>query len=391
MITAPKPVPEPAPDSWASCGADSGAGAKSAPASLPEPVPASVAEPAAERGRTADVVGAALLAACAVSALVSAAGRDARPEGVLLAVLALAAGYACGRIAGALLPVAAAAAAALAVLGLMTAARTGLSGLPGTTAVGGPLPGDAGAYAALAALAAGAACCAAAAARRPPLRSALRLVALGVAGTSLALGSVAGCLAGAAVLLCSLAVARAGRRGPVLAGLALCAGLVVCGSWAVAEDVLAPGAAGPVEGTLTSYRVQLWRDARDVVHREPLLGAGPGRFGELSTAALQSPRSSDSSDSSDSSGSSGSSGRPHSAPLQQAAEQGVVGIAVMSGVWGWLLYGLWRSPRPTPVVLPAAAALTALAVLAAVGNALSFTPVTTAAGLLAGFATARTR
>ncbi|WP_052411264.1 O-antigen ligase family protein [Streptomyces sp. NRRL S-118] len=336
--------------------------------------PETVAEPAAERGRAADVVGAALLGACAESALVSAAGRDARPEGVLLAVLALAAGYACGRIARALLPVAAAAATALAILGLMTAARTGLPGLPGATATGGPLPGDAGAYAALAALAAGAACCAASAVRRPSLRPALRLVALGVAGTSLALGPVAGCLAGAAVLLCSLAVARARRRGPVLVGLALSAGLVVCASWAVAEDVLAPGTGASVEGPLTSYRVRLWRDARDVVHREPLLGAGPGRFGELSTAARESPRA---------------SGRPHSAPLQQAAEQGLVGVAVMAGTGAWLLYVLWRSLRPTPVVLSAAAALTALAALAAVGNVLSFTPVTTAAGLLAGLATAR--
>ncbi|MFH0252125.1 hypothetical protein ACG5V6_28450, partial [Streptomyces chitinivorans] len=64
-----------------------------------------------------DAAGAALLGCCAGWALLCAAGRDARPEGVLLAVLAVAAGYACGRIGGSLLPAAAPAGAALAGLG----------------------------------------------------------------------------------------------------------------------------------------------------------------------------------------------------------------------------------------------------------------------------------
>lgn len=46
-------------------------------------------------------------------------------------------------------------------------------------------------------------------------------------------------------------------------------------------------------------------------------------------------------------------------------------------------------PRTTAVVLTAGAALTALAALASVGNALSFTPVTAGVGLLAGLASAR--
>ncbi|URN13831.1 hypothetical protein LUW77_27995 [Streptomyces radiopugnans] len=63
-----------------------------------------------------DVAGAAVLGCCAGWVLLCAAGRDARPEGVLLAVLAVAAGYACGRIGGSLLPVATPAGAALAGL-----------------------------------------------------------------------------------------------------------------------------------------------------------------------------------------------------------------------------------------------------------------------------------
>ena len=90
-----------------------------------------------------------------------------------------------------------------------------------------------------------------------------------------------------------------------------------------------------------------------------MLGVGPDRFGELSPTAQQTLRS---------------DGKPHSAPLQQAAEQGVVGVTLLGAAFGWLLYVLWRSPRSTPVVLTAGAALTALAALASVGNALSFTP-----------------
>jgi O-antigen ligase len=111
-----------------------------------------------------------------------------------------------------------------------------------------------------------------------------------------------------------------------------------------------------------------------MARRDAALGVGPGRFGELSTTATRTLLS---------------DGKPHSAPLQQAAEQGVVGVALLAAAFGWVLYALWRSPRPTPVALTAGAALTGLAAIAAVGNALSFTTVSVAAGLLAGLATAR--
>jgi O-antigen ligase len=129
-----------------------------------------------------------------------------------------------------------------------------------------------------------------------------------------------------------------------------------------------------LEGQLTLHRIELWHDALHMAHRDAALGVGPGRFGELSTTAAQTLQS---------------DGKPHSAPLQQAAEQGVVGVVLLAAAFCWLLYTLWRSPRPTPVTLTAGAALTALAAIATVGNALSFTTVSVGAGLLAGLATAR--
>lgn len=335
---------------------------------------------AREGGAFADAAGVVILGGCAVWSLVAAAGREARPEGVLLAVLAVAGGYACGRICGSLLPVVAASAAAVAALALAVAHGSD-QGLPGDlagdsagAAAVGESSGSTGATAALLALAAGAACCAAWAARSYPLRLALRLLAVGVAVTALVLGSVAGFAAALGVLLCSLAAGRMRRRAVGLAGLALATGLVVGVSWAVAEGAVPWGISASLEGQLTVNRVLLWRDAIELAEEHPVRGVGPDRFGRLSPTAHGSPYS---------------DGKPHSAPLQQAAEQGVLGVVLLGAAYGWMLYGLWRSPRATPVVLTAGAALTALAALASIGNALSFTAVTAGAGVLAGLATAR--
>jgi hypothetical protein len=64
-------------------------------------------------------------------------------------------------------------------------------------------------------------------------------------------------------------------------------------------------------------------------------------------------------------------------------------VALLAAACVWVLYALWRSPRGTPVVLSAGVALAAVGVLAATGNALSFTAVTVGVGALAGLATAR--
>ncbi|MFH8659166.1 O-antigen ligase family protein [Streptomyces afghaniensis] len=310
-----------------------------------------------------------VLGACAGWSLITAAMHDGRPEGVLLAVLAVAAGYAAGRIGGALLPVGAPCAGALAGIGLTVAVPHLAPGPQITT----PL-GHAGATAAVLTLSAGAACCAAWAARVPAVRFTLRLAAAGAAVLAAALGSATGCVASFAVLLCSLAAGRTRHRGAGLAALGAVAVLVTGLTWAVAARAVPGGLAAALEERLTPHRVQLWQDAWHLLRDDAALGAGPGRFGELSTTSAQSLLS---------------DGKPHSAPLQQAAEQGIVGVALLAAAFAWVLYALWRSPRPTPVALTAGAALTAVAVIAAFGNALSFTAVSVGAGLLAGMATAR--
>lgn len=320
---------------------------------------------AGERRNASDAAGVIVLAACAVWSLITAAAHDGRPEGVLLAVLAVVAGYASGRILGALVPVAAPCAGALA--GLCLAIVT-----PGPQIT--LELGHTGATAALLTLSTGAACCAAWAARPPALRLALRLLAAGVVVTAAVLGSTTGFVTCAGVLLCSVAAARMRHRALGLAGLALTATVVTGTTWAIAEDALPDGLTASLEGQLTQHRVLLWHDALRLAHQDPALGVGPGRYGELSPTVAQSLLP---------------DGKPHSAALQQAAEQGLIGVALLAAAFCWVLYALWRTPRSTPIALTAGAALTALASIASIGNALSFTTVTAGAGLLAGLATAR--
>lgn len=321
---------------------------------------------AEERHAVADASGLALLAVCAAWALVTSALGGGRPDGVLLAVLAVAAGYAGGRIAGALLPVAAPCAGALAGVVLAVA---------GPHPAAGPAPlGPVGATAALLCLSAGAVCCAAWAAPAPALRLCLRLAALGVVGVAALLGSAAGLVGCAVIVPCSLAAAPGGHRAAGLAGCALAAVLVGTASWAVADDALPRAVTAPLEDRLGAHRVEVWRDAEDLAAAHPAFGVGPGRFGDASPAVTHGVPA---------------DGKPHSALLQQAAEQGVVGVALLAAAFAWLLFALWHSPRSTQVVLTAGATLTAVAALAALGNALSATSVTAGAALLAGIATAR--
>jgi len=320
-----------------------------------------------------DVVGVLVLGACAGWALLTAAGRDARPEGVLLAVLAVGAGYASGRITGSLLPVGAGAVAAVASLFLALFGPQSSQALPGALEFSGPA-GRTGVTAALLTIAVGAACCAAWATASRPARLGLRLLAAATVAGAPVVGTPAGFAAALAVLLCSLAAGRTRRRLPWLAALALVAAAVTGMTCAVAEDALPRGLTVALEGQLTEHRVGLWQDALAVTREHPLVGSGPDTFGKLSPVTQEAALS---------------DGKPHSAPLQLSAEEGLPGLALLAAVLGWLLLALWASPRPTPVVLTAGAALSALAALAGIGNALSFTQVTAGAGLLAGIASAR--
>lgn len=338
------------------------------------------------RDRLTDVLGAVVLACSAAWALMAAAGRPARPEGVLLAVLAVAAGYASGRIGGALLPVAAPALTAVAVVALAVA-------LPGRLTGGQHTPplGYANADAALLVLAAGAACCAAWSAGSRALRVGLWLLGAGAAALALVIGSAAGFAASVGVVLCSLAADRTPRLLG-LAGLALATAVAAGSTYAVAVDVLPAGLSASLTGQLTPGRVAGWREAVDLAGRHPLRGVGPGEFAEVSQAepaATEAALAEPSLTGPFVTESAVSATAPQSAPFQLAAEEGAPGVALLAASYAWVLLALHRSARPGPVVLTVGAALTGLAMLACVDHVLSYAAVTATAGLLAGLATAR--
>lgn len=320
------------------------------------------------RGGASDAIGVAVLGCCAAWSLISATARAGRPEGVLLAVLAVIAGFACGRIGGALVPVGSSCAVGL---GGLCLALTAPYAVP-TPDVVTPM-GRVGATAALLALSTGALCCAAWSARRRAARIALHLAAAGSVVVAFVVDSAGGIVACAGVVLCSLAAARLRRRAIGLVGLGLSTAIMAGLGVALAKNVLPSGPTASLEAWLSPRRVLLWRDALHLAENDPALGTGPGRFEDLSPTLAQSPLS---------------DGKPHSAVLQMAAEQGLVGVLLLATAYCWLLYVLWRSARSTQVVLAAGAALTAVAAMALVGNALSFTTVTAGVGLLAGIATA---
>jgi len=314
----------------------------------------------------ADVLGALLLAGCAAWTLYTAAGRDAHPEGVLLGLLAVAAGYAGGRVAGAVVPVGAPAVVALAVGAFALLAPRGLSGDPAAP------PLDAmDADGALLALAVGAACCAAQAAHGR-VRLLLAALACGITAEALATGSVAGVLACGAALAVAGPATFARHRVPALLLLALCAGLAAGAPMLLARPDR-PTSTLSGATPLADQRAALWHDAVGEVAGAPLRGVGPGRFAELSRAAQESA----------------TPGGASSASLQAAAEQGVPGVCLLAASFGWMLWTLRRSPAPTAVVLTAAGALTALAAEAAVSPVLSYPGITAGAGLLVGMAAAR--
>jgi tetratricopeptide (TPR) repeat protein len=189
-----------------------------------------------------------------------------------------------------------------------------------------------------------------------------------------AAGLCAGTLAGAAArsrkhkaaLLCSwllLAVLFAwafvltGSKGAYVAAAAALAGLLLVsppaegrarkvlrflGGCAVALMLIAalaywlfPGLPGR-SGLAASMRVRLgyWRPAAVMAFENPLFGVGPGKYGAIYTQ-LKGPLAEESKSA-------------HSAYMETAAEQGMVGLALLVAFWGWALWRLLRAPESRP-------------------------------------------
>ena len=129
------------------------------------------------------------------------------------------------------------------------------------------------------------------------------------------------------------------------------------------------------ERLLDDRRVLLWRDAAVLARRHPLSGTGPGGFQRASPVAR----------------SDADARWAHSGFLQQAAEQGAVGLALLLAAFGWGFARIWSAGTETgedTFVVLGAVALAAVGLHAGVDYVLHFAAVPLVGAALVGAATA---
>lgn len=200
------------------------------------------------------------------------------------------------------------------------------------------------------------------------------VLAIGFAGIVLASASVAalGLLVAMPVLAVTV-TAWGGSRAAVVAcgllfGIALIGTMTLGARYEPGEAV-----AGP-QRLLTERRLTLWSEALEITADRPLLGVGPGRFQAVSPTALADR----------------DARWAHHEFLQVGAETGVVGLLLLTAVFGWGFARLFVGPGDLMTAL-GAAALAAVGIHACLDYVLHFAPVPIAAALLLGGATSGQR
>lgn len=316
-----------------------------------------------------DLLGAIAVFVAGGWTLVAAAGRPASPEGFLLGLLTAAAAYVAGRVAGARSAFAVCAAVAGAVAVLLLLSPDALSG----ATLAAPL-GYGNANGALAAQAVGAACLAALAATSDRRRGEMHLLAGLLVLGAFATRSLAAVFGAIVILLVGMTATMARRRVAMVLAGAVCVGLVFAGTVYLGGGRAdrETGVRGTAEAGLTERRLDLWRDALEMMRDDPARGTGPGTFMAHSATAR----------------SDADTKSAHSLWLRQGGEQGVPGLVLLAALLGWAYVRLWRSPQDPAVVAVGAVTLTAFAVHASMDYVAEFPVVLVAMGLVLGVATA---
>ncbi|MGH9178424.1 MAG: O-antigen ligase family protein [Acidimicrobiales bacterium] len=234
-----------------------------------------------------------------------------------------------------------------------------------------PPLGYANANAALYVLAAVAAVMAAAAFPPGPATAIALPVGVAFALAAVVSGSITG-----VVVLCLAVLVLAARaagwvREPVIVcAVVLQAVVAVTAFVGVAQAVSdQPTTVGWAGRLVDDRRVVLWKDAAVIARHHPLDGAGPGSFREVSPTARADP----------------DARWAHSGFLQQAAEEGAVGLLLMLAVFWWGFARLWWATLDT-FTLFAAVAMAALGLHASVDYVLHFPAVPLTAAALVGAA-----
>jgi O-antigen ligase len=115
-------------------------------------------------------------------------------------------------------------------------------------------------------------------------------------------------------------------------------------------------------------RLYLWYDAFELMKRHPVNGAGPGRYPYESPNAQRDPRDR----------------WAHNEFLQQGAEGGVMGLALLALIFLWGFVRLSAGSAPDAITLLGAAALAALGIHATVDYVMHFPAIPILAAALVG-------
>jgi O-antigen ligase len=183
----------------------------------------------------------------------------------------------------------------------------------------------------------------------------------------------------AVVVLFALALAAmfAGGRGiPTKAVAVVGAGLFVAG--VLVTVVLGATFEGKVSGdvdqlvdaTISTRRPELWHDALVLIGEHPLTGVGPGRWADESPAARADA----------------DADQAHNAFLQQGAETGVVGMALLLLVVLWAFVSLASNTAGGAYAALGVAALTAFGLHASIDYIFDFPAVVLTTAALVGAA-----
>lgn len=313
-------------------------------------------------------MGLGLVAAAVVWTLVSAATNDgSRPWPTVAALVAVTLAVTAGRtIAPRVTP-----SSAPVAVGVLAGVLAGsLLAFRGSASGGAPLGyGNAnGALFAMVVLAAALLRVAVPMMTRP---TRLATTAVGVAGLAACIatrsvGAMVSLAVGLVVALLAEALQRPWAAVPT-AAIVLAIGLALTASYANGAGPEMPG--NDSWGT----RVQLWRAAADLAQDHRVTGVGPGRF-DIAHAGISTDAD---------------LRRAHSTPLQTAAEQGGVGLALLLAIVGWALAALW-SVGLHRVCAIGAGVLVTVGLQASWDWVLAEPAISLSAAVLVGWATNRT-
>jgi O-antigen ligase len=310
-----------------------------------------------------DLTGAALAIALIGWVCVTALLRTGNPLPQVVTLAAAAAAYVVGRSQGGRRPVFVAAVVVVAILaGVVLSGPASISG----GALAPPL-GYANANGALYTLGTAAAAIVAVATNKVAVKQPAAMLAIVMVTFAAFTGSEAGIALSIGVLTAALAARMLGRW------VALVAPVVVAGPVMITVVLgLRHGSSAFPElvERLTDRRTELWHDAIDIVGDQPVLGVGPGMFGQTSPTALGDA----------------DAAWAHSAYLEVAAEHGIPGVLLLGAILLWVYGGLYRSRQNPRVVVIGVAATTAFAIHAAIDYVAHFPAVVLVAALIAGLA-----